>query len=381
MLTLLALAILIIHLMIALELSFAARHLINLQQITPVTPRQLPSLSIIVAARNEEKQIKAALTSLLRIEYPDIEVIVVNDRSNDGTGDILARLVDKHPHLKVLTIDLLPDGWLGKNHALWQGSRIATGELLLFTDADIVMAPQTLQQAVSLLQQQRIDHLAVSPTLRMPGLLLNLLASCFGFFFGLYTRPWRVADPRNRHHIGVGAFNLVRADVYQQIDGHRRIRLRPDDDLKLGKIIKDAGYRQQFAYGHDLIEVQWYSSVREMVVGLEKNLFAGNDYRVTSTIGGIIAGLTLFAYPYFALLFTTDSAWLLSLVSVIILSLLLLVSATRFGSTYWQVVGFPFAVILLCVISLRTMTLNLLQGGIYWRGTFYPLAELRKNRV
>ncbi len=381
MFTLLVLAILTIHLLMAVELIYRARHLINLHQITPLAPQQLPSLAIIVAARNEEKQIKVALTSLLHIEYPDIEVIVVNDRSNDGTNDILVQLAEDHPHLKVLTIDLLPDGWLGKNYALWQGSRIATSSLLLFTDADIMMAPETLQKAVSLLELQKADHLAVSPGLKMPGLLLTLLAACFGFFFGLYTRPWNVADPRNRCHIGVGAFNLVRASVYQQVDGHRRIRLRPDDDLKLGKIVKDAGYRQQFAYGHDLISVQWYGSVREMVVGLEKNLFAGSDYRIGATLGGIALGLILFVWPYVALLFTHGQIWLLSLLSVLTLSVLVGISARRFNTTRWQLVGFPFAVVLLCAISLRTMTLNLLQGGIFWRGTFYHLAELRKNRV
>lgn len=381
MLTLLALAILTFHLLMAVELIDRARHLINLHQITPLAPQQLPSLSIIVAARNEEEQLQAALTSLLHIEYPELELIVVNDRSTDSTGQILAQMSTNYPQLKRLTIDHLPDGWLGKNHALWQGSRIATGQLLLFTDADIIMAPETLQKAVSLLEQQKIDHLAVSPGLKMPGLILTLLAACFGFFFGLYTRPWKVADPRNRCHIGVGAFNLIRACAYRQIDGHRRIRLRPDDDLKLGKIVKDAGYRQQFAYGHELISVQWYGSVREMVVGLEKNLFAGSDYRIGATLGGIAAGLILFVWPYLALLLTNGTIWLLYLLSVLTLSLLIWISARRFNTTGWQLIGFPFAVLVLCAISLRTMILNLLQGGIFWRGTFYDLAELRKNRV
>ncbi len=381
MLTLLALTILTIHLLMAVELIYCARHIINLQQITPLAPQQLPSLSIIVAARNEDEQIEAALTSLLHIEYPKLELIVINDRSSDDTGHIVARMATSYPQLKMLTIDHLPDGWLGKNHALWQGSQIATGQLLLFTDADIFMAPATLQKAVSLLERQKIDHLAVSPGLKMPGRLLTLLAACFGFFFGLYTRPWRVADPRNRCHIGIGAFNLVRASAYRQIDGHRRIRLRPDDDLKLGKIVKDAGYRQQFAYGHELISVQWYGSIWKMVVGLEKNLFAGSDYRIGATLGGLVTTLTLFVYPYIVLTFTRGIPWLLSLATVLIISLLLMDSARRFNTTYWQLIGFPVAVILLCAISLRTMILNLWQGGIYWRGTFYSLAELRKNRV
>ena len=129
-----------------------------------------PTLSIVTAARNEARGIEAAVKSLLRLDYPGLEIVIVNDRSEDDTGAILQRLVVDHPHLKVITIAELPPGWLGKNYALHTGAARATGQLLLFTDADIVFEPSTLRRAVALMEEERIDHLAAIPDVRVPGL-------------------------------------------------------------------------------------------------------------------------------------------------------------------------------------------------------------------
>ncbi|MFO7576662.1 MAG: glycosyltransferase [Pelovirga sp.] len=376
-----ALLILVFQLLIAVEVLRGSRRLIALEQITPVPSQRLPSLSIIAAARNEERNIAAALTSLLLLDYPQLELVLVNDRSTDRTQDIVAAIAAQDERLTILQIDELPPGWLGKNHALWRGSQLASGELLLFTDADIIMAPQTLRHAVSLLLTHQLDHLTLSPAVRMPGMLLNLLGATFGLFFGLHTRPWRVTDRHSACHIGIGAFNLVRADAYHQVGGHRTICLRPDDDLKLGKIIKKAGFRQQFAYGERFIQVQWYASLREMVVGLEKNLFAGTDYRIGLTCAGLVASLLLFVWPYLALLSGSGATRLLSLLTVLTITLVVVDSSRRHGFSPWYAAGLPVAVLLLCGVAARTMILNLVQGGITWRGTFYPLRELRKNRV
>ncbi len=211
-------------------------------------------------------------------------MIVVNDRSEDQTGDILDEMSTADSRLEILHLQDLPEGWLGKNHALWQGSLKATGELLLFTDADVVMTPDTLTRAVSYFQAEQLDHLAATPEARMPSLFLNMFGVTFGFFFGIFTRPWKVSDPKSHCHIGIGAFNLVKAESYLQAGGHKTIALRPDDDLKLGKILKQQGSRQQLIYGAGLISVEWYASIRELVLGLEKNVFAGTDYRTLACL-------------------------------------------------------------------------------------------------
>ena len=378
---LLALMILAAHLLLAYQLASGSRRIDFLRTSSHQPDAQLASVTIIAAARNEERQLHPAVLSLLGQDYPRLEVILVNDRSDDHTGAILDQLAAEHAHLRVMHIDHLPDGWLGKNHALWAAAQQATGDWLLFTDADIMMAPTSLSQAVGYAEAQQLDHLAVTPEAHMPSFLLNAFGLTFGYFFGLFTRPWKAADPASRAHIGIGAFNLVRRDVYEQVGGHRTIALRPDDDLKLGKIIKRAGFRQNLAYGTGLIQVEWYSSVKEVVRGLEKNLFAGTDYRLGLTLAGIVFNLIFCLWPWLAVLLTQGPQRLFYLAACIIMVLIAADGARFHGFNRWTAIAFPVTVTLFTFIVLRTLILTLAQGGIYWRGTFYSLKELKKNRV
>lgn len=377
----LGISILISYGLIALEVVRGSRRIDFLRDQEVAPGAQLPSVSIIVAARNEERHIRAALSSLLKLDYPALQLVVVDDRSEDCTGTIIADMAREDARLEILTLQELPAGWLGKNHALSRGSQRASGELLLFTDADVVMAPDSLQRAVVYLQQKQLDHLAVTPEAHMPSLSLNMFGAVFGLFFAIFTRPWRAAKPNSRCHIGIGAFNLVRRDAYRLVGGHRTIALRPDDDLKLGKILKRAGCRQRLAYGTGLIRVEWYASFRELVLGLEKNLFAGTDYRIWMVLGGAIFHLLASLWPYLALLFTHGATQLVYLAVVLVISLLMADTARFNGYNPWYALGFPFTAALFTYILLRTLSCNLVKGGIRWRGTFYPLSELRRNRV
>lgn len=151
--------------------------------------------------------------------------------------------------LRVVNITELPAGWLGKNYALYQGAERAIGELLLFTDADVVMDPSTLAKAVSYLKAGYLDHLAVMPKVYLPSLIPRLFCSAFGIFFSGYIRQWKAKDPASRSFVGIGAFNLVTKEAYKSSGTHRAIAMRPDDDIKLGKLLKKAGYRQEMVLG------------------------------------------------------------------------------------------------------------------------------------
>ncbi len=373
--------ILLADILIGFEVLTGSRKIRFLRDIAPIDPGQAPRISLIAAARNEERNIRAALQSLLALDYPQLQVIVVNDRSEDRTGAILQEMSAADPRLEIVHIAELPDDWLGKNHALWQASQKATGELLLFTDADVVMAPDTLARAAGCLQQEGIDHLAVTPEARMPSLFLNMFGAAFGLFFGMFTRPWKAGDPNSRCHIGIGAFNLVRAEPYRRVGGHKTIALRPDDDLKLGKIIKKAGFRQQLVYGTGLVSVEWYASIRELIRGLEKNLFAGTDYRLWLAAAGVLFHLIACIWPYMAL-FVTDGATLAVYAGcVAVISLIVADGARLHGFSPWYALGFPLTAGFFVFLIVRTVTCNLTKGGITWRGTFYPLSKLRKNRV
>lgn len=283
----LAVTTLILYALVGLDLLIGNRTVRSLRDVSPDPATEVPRVSIIIAARNEERNILVALNSLIDLNYPDYELIMLDDRSEDRTGLFLESLVTIIPRLKVIRIDELPAGWLGKNHAQWVGSQRATGELLLFTDADIVMEKTTLSRAVAFLEENRLDHLAATPSMRMPGIFLSMFGASFILFFSLFARPWKAKDPTSRRHIGIGAFNLVRAEAYRRVGGHKTIRLRPDDDLKLGKIIKQAGFRQDVVYAPEFLAVEWYASLRELVRGLEKNAFSGADYSIGMVMFGV----------------------------------------------------------------------------------------------
>ena len=376
-----ALVILLTTLVVAVEMFIGHRSIRSLYDITLDTDQILPKVSIVVAARNEQRNIREALQSLLNLSYPDYELIVVNDRSEDNTQTILEQMSASHPRLKVLQISELPPGWLGKNHALWVGSQQATGELLLFTDADIIMEPTVLSRAVTFLVQNRIDHLAATPSLSMPTAFLGMFGAAFVIIFSLFIRPWKARDPRSRYHIGIGAFNLIRTQVYRNIGGHVPIRLRPDDDIKLGKLLKKEGYRQDVVYGSDYLEVEWYASTGELIRGLEKNAFSGADYSIALILTGASINLLCNVWPFLALVITGGATQGIYLVTVIIILLMVTDSARFHKMPGWYALGYPLVSALFVYIMLRTMILNITQGGIYWRGTFYPLKELKKNQL
>jgi len=372
---------LLFYLLVAIDLLKGNRAIRNLSAVAPSLPESTPQVSIVVAVRNEERHLAAALHALLALDYPDYEVIVVNDRSTDRSGEILAQRAAADARLTLVEVRELPPGWLGKNHALWCGTRRARGELLLFTDADIFMEKSLLARAVNLLQREQLDHLVVSPRLDMPGILLSMLGLAFMMIFAMFSRPWKARDPKSRHHIGIGAFNLVRTSAYRACGGHRRIALRPDDDLKLGKLLKLSGFRQDIAAGPDFMRVEWYASVRELITGLEKNAFAGCDYRLWLALTGAGGILVFSVWPFAALLLAAGTTWWLNLATVGIVLGLQVDCARLNRLPTWYALGWPLSATLFAWIILRTTWLNLRQGGITWRDTFYPLEELKKNRV
>jgi cellulose synthase/poly-beta-1,6-N-acetylglucosamine synthase-like glycosyltransferase len=384
-LLLLALGTFLLHLATAFEIGRGSRSIRHLRDLPPLggpLPR-LPRVSILIPARNEERNIEEALRSVLALDYDNLEIEVVDDRSTDRTGEILERMAAANPRLKIVHVRELPPGWLGKNHALWLGAGKATGEYLLFTDADIVMDPSTLRRAIAVMQADGLDHLTASPEIdrTSAGLLFEMFIGVFSLFFALFVRPWKVKDPKSPRHIGIGAFNLVRAEAYRAAGGHRAIAMRPDDDLKLGKLMKKNGFRQDFVYGQGLLRVEWYASVRELIQGLMKNAFSGVDYRVSVILFSTVAQLALFVWPFLALFLTAGAARWLNLGSVLTLLTLCWFNAPLAGVRRWHGIGFPIATLLFLYILWRAMLTTIRNDGIDWRGTHYALSELKANKV
>lgn len=365
-----------------LELAVGSRRLRFLEEVKVPAGMAWPKVAVIIPARNEARNIEEALASVLALDYGPLEIRVINDRSTDATGAILARMAARYPQLKVSEITALPTVWLGKNHALNCGAHAAEdADLLLFTDADIVMQPDTLKKAVAYFQAHCLDHLTVAPELRMQGMWLQLFASAFALFFTLFSKPWQAPNAQSRAHIGIGAFNLVRRAAYFAAGGHAAIALRPDDDMKLGKLLKKSGFRQDFLIGRKHLSVEWYISPREVIDGLMKNAFAGVDYRIRAVLGASLYLFFLWVWPFAAVFLTHGSAQFLNAFMVLEVLGIGMATAWFAGNRLWTGLGLPAATLLLIYILVRSMLLTLARGGITWRGTFYPLAALKKNKV
>jgi glycosyltransferase involved in cell wall biosynthesis len=358
-------------------------------QQKPARPEQLPYISVIVAAKEEEVSITDTVRHLLDQSYPRYEIIAVNDRSADQTGARLdelkrwaARDSGMNVPLKVVHITSLPEGWLGKNHALYQGYLQARGQLLLFTDADVRFHRDTLSAAAAYMNEQSADHVTASPFMAARGFWLRGFVQFFLFSLSLFTRPWRANDDQTRRYgMGIGAFNLITRRAYEAIGTHRSIAMRPDDDLQLGARVKQAGFRQRLVTALRYLEVEWYPDLRSAVKGLEKNFFSGFGYRLSLALGAALGQLLLFFYPFVGV-WTAGSWASAAYAASIAVMVYLYVGTVRRLSRYsgLEACVLPITVLLLVYVLVRSVALTLLRKGVYWRGTFYSLSELRRMR-
>jgi glycosyltransferase involved in cell wall biosynthesis len=376
----LALAIFAVTLLTTVQLLLGMRSIVQLSDWL-VDANSFDKVSIIVPARNEQQHIETALQSMLHLDYPHLEYMVVNDRSTDATGQILERMAKADLRLRVLNITELPAGWLGKNYALHRAAEEATGDWLLFADADISFEPTALRRAMSYAEYFKLDHLAATPGMVAPGPFLKVFVLSFITLFCAYFKPWLARNPNSRRHIGVGAFNLVRRSAYIQAGGHEKIRMRPDDDLMLGKVIKKSGFRQDVVHGIDMITVPWYDSVGQAIVGLEKNAFSGVNYRISIVVAAAVALLVTNIWPFIAIFVTRGSEQLIYVLVVLMLIGFSVRVASWMNFPPWIALGYPLGVLLIIYIQWRAMYLTLRNGGIRWRDTHYSLAELKANQV
>ncbi|HZB08731.1 MAG TPA: glycosyltransferase family 2 protein [Rubrobacter sp.] len=343
-----------------------------------------PALSIILAARDEERSVNESVVSMLAQDYSGmLEVIAVNDRSTDRTAEILEELVAKHPdRLRVSNVDSLPEGWLGKTHALYTGAARATGDWLLFTDADVIFSADCTEKAVRYATSSELDHLTLPPEIVCRSVLLRSFVAAFTLVFEMTQRPWRVGDPQAQEHVGVGAFNLIRKDAYERSGTHRAIRMRPDDDMKLAKLLKRHGFRQGVAYGAGLISVEWHQTLPDAVRGLSKSMFSSLDYRIGATVAGVLMLLLTNVLPVFGL-FSRNMTGTLCRLNFLSTFLLYAYRARHSGdkTPWWYAMLHPFGICAFIYAMLRSVSTTLVNGGIDWRETRYPLKELKDNVI
>lgn len=347
-------------------------------------PDPAPRLSMIVAGKDEEGNIESCLRSLLMQDYPDFEVIVVNDRSQDATGEIAERIAAEDDRLRVLHVEELPEGWKGKNHAIQKGADMATGELLFFTDADCrQVSRHSLSAASQLLMDRGAGMLSMLPTLEMKGFWENVIQPLCAGVMMVWFEPGKVNKPGHNCSYANGAFILVRREVYDRLGRHESVRDALQEDLELGAKVKHGGQGLTVARSRGLYVVRMYTSLREIIHGWTR-IFYGS---FATPLRGTISMLLMFLMgliPYIsaaagaaALIAGTEPTgwwWACAIVGTAATGLQLstiwrfyrLIDADE--SLFWT---YPLGSIIVLYILLRSMAKHLPGSRITWKGTHY----------
>lgn len=335
-----------------------------------------PKLSLVMPARNEAAHLEAALASKIASTYPNLELVLVDDRSTDETGAIADRFATKDPRLKVVHLHELPPGWLGKVHAMAKGFDACTGEFVLFSDADIVIEPGTLERAVAEADRRQLDFLTIFPTMRLSGLLLTASLATMFRVLVLFTRPWAVRDPRSSAYMGVGAFNLVRRAALAKTKGLEWLRMETGDDVTLGWMMKRSGAACDVFLGGRDVHLEFYPTFGTMMRAVEKNgasapfpaLVAGSMAMVVGELG-------------YTLGFALGGPFLVVASVIVVASALLNLTVGRWmGYPTWTSPIASLGVLPFSFVMVRSATLALVRGGVTWRGTFYPTKVVAESR-
>lgn len=361
-----------------LFLAFRARsQILTLDHFITLPDEELPGLSIVIAARDEAKTLGPALTSLLNLDYPDLEIVFVDDRSRDQTQEIALAQKQRHPRgerLKVLHCEELPEGWLGKVHALHLGAKASTRELILLSDADVVFEPGSLKRALSAQRVLDCHHLVVAPHMETKGFWEPVLVAFFLLMFTVRFQPGKVHLRKDRY-VGMGAFNLLTRATLEDCGYLEPLRLQVIEDVHLGRLVKSQGKRQYCVLGQELIKVKWFEGLRGCVKGLEKNSYAGLNYDLSFAL----AAIPMVALPFWLpiTLFALGlHSWALGLLCFFFLAGITIPASCRLPR--WVGLAFPLAALVLAFTFARSVWLTERQQGVIWRDTHYGLEELRR---
>jgi glycosyltransferase involved in cell wall biosynthesis len=364
-----------------LRVAYGASRLPWVKNFAPAMDADCPRISLLFAARDEEEKLPAALATLMELDYPHLEVIAVDDRSRDATGRILDEFASTHSRLRVVRVSELPPGWLGKPHALQKAYEASTGEWLLFTDADVRFKHDVLRRTITLAKQRSLDHLTLLSDVEIVGFWETVLVTFFGLAFHIANVPHRVSSPESRFYVGVGAFQLLKRSAYEASGTHRRLAMEVIDDMKLGKIVKQAGFRSGAGVAQDFVVVRWHAGLGNLIRGVTKNFFAGVGYNlgfVAVSVTGLILTNLL---PFAGLIF--GHGWIRVFSAIAVFVALAFHAGVDFVMRVSPLYALtsPLGALFFIYMLLRSTVVTLRQGGIVWRGTFYPLDELKRGMV
>ncbi len=358
---------------------YLVRNHIHIEKVSPVSGPldAFPKVSVCVPARNEARDLGACLESLLKQDYPDFEVIVVDDQSTDGTAEVIRSFAAGEERLVPLSGEPLPEGWVGKTYALHRASQKARGEFILFTDADLVFEPCALRTAVYYARNKNLDLMTWMPSTRFGSFWERVVQPVvFGFIAGL-TRFEKVNSPDSASAMGFGAFLFFRRGAYEAIDGHRGVKGEILEDVLLARRVKQAGLRLWVADAKPMFSLRMYHSLGEIWAGWRKNVFIALRKSILRTLGHVLGIVGFVASPYVLAGASLIAGAPLASAGLALAGLGLVV-ATGFGLCDELGLArrysflFPLGALVFAAILLNSM-LGVVRGGrTQWRGRTYP---------
>lgn len=342
-----------------------------------------PRVSVLLPARNEQHNIKCCLDGLLAQDYPNFEVIVIDDRSTDGTAEIVQKYVRCDGRLRLIRNAKLPEGWTGKNHALHLGLEEAQGQYLLFVDADVWLHPRALSETVCVATREQIDMVSLAGNYHNVSFWEKTLNPIFVGLMTLCFQLWKVNDPNSKTAFAYGPYIFVRRDAYRKIGGHMAVRGSFIDDVMLGRAVKNAGFTLRVLRAPELVRIRLYRSLDEIRHGWLRICCGAMDHAPQLAWVELTAILTFVFAPWVVLSGATVAATFVGLTPA--LSVLLLASTlailvqcsvvarlyrTTGGSWYYSFMLLPANLV---VVGTWLAAMHKLQfgGRVLWRESHY----------
>jgi len=355
-----------------------------LSRFEPPRRESWPKLSVVVPACDEGDKIGPAVASLLAEGYDNLQVVLVDDRSTDETGEVIDEIAAGDDRVKAVHVAELPDGWLGKVHALHRGVAECDGELVLLTDADVHYRPGALRRAVGYFLAHELDHLAAFPKLWRTGLRLDAGIAAFIRQLMVMARPWALGDAGSGAYMGVGAFNLVRRSALEAAGGLAWLRLEVADDLGLALLMKRSGAKCAMVNAFEQLALHWYRSPDEAARGADRAYAMPCECSLRRGVQIALSVLAVELAPIaLPLLLAFRPLRVVGLMGVAIVGAFV-ASAALFhrwsGLRMTAALAGPFVAPGGALMLLRSALAGHRRGGILWRGTFYPNQMLRGGR-
>ena len=349
-----------------------------------------PKVSIILPARNEEEFIGKCLDSLIEQDYTNYEIIVVDDSSDDATGKIISEYAKKNSKIISVSAQIKPDGWMGKNWACMEGYKKATGELLLFTDADTKHSQNVISLAVSHLLSCNLDALSAIPKMRTMDFWTSITLPMISTFLHTRFSAIRVNDPSKKTAYFFGSFFIIKQKTYKEVGMHEGVKHEIIEDGALGKKVKQSGHKMKMTRGDHLIEAVWARDKSTLWNALKRLMIPLYLQNEKIAIGIFFAVLFLLFMPfpilaYSALWVLETTSFLILFVASFVASIMIYIGATIEVKKLLQLrlIDALFAPLgsLIVVLGFLGGLLQAKNSTVSWRGRKYSMKDHVQNSI